>query len=311
MKKFQRSFVSLLSALSFAVLSVTGILAFARPFSIGVVGLHSLMGFVFIGLIALHVANNLNHLSRYVRSKVVWLTLAIVIGLTSLFLWQPGPIRSVLALSQNLGPTINQFEMNDDGLVYHYSPAEHYKLALTVRAGKSYDVNRPPHVAIWLENASFYHIKTLHEPSDSIAGRIALPFWDFKVRGWEEAKRKATESGQKLQQPPAADGVSGATRNSSFDPADYILPADPDNPMPYRLLIEIDQPGDEQPSLVYSVEVDNADPRTFQLLDLVGYPKREGDDEDGKEVWALYFADEHVDSAIGLIDSVLLTIDRN
>ncbi len=38
-KKHQRSFVSLL--------------AFVRPFSIGVVGLHTLMGFVFVGLIAL------------------------------------------------------------------------------------------------------------------------------------------------------------------------------------------------------------------------------------------------------------------
>ena len=42
MKKHQRSFVSLLTALSFIVLAVTGILAFARPFSIGVVGLHAL-----------------------------------------------------------------------------------------------------------------------------------------------------------------------------------------------------------------------------------------------------------------------------
>ena len=81
--------------------------------------------------------------------------------------------------------------------------------------------------------------------------------------------------------------------------------------MPYRLLIEIDQPDDDQPSLVYSVEVDNADPRAFQLLDLVGYPKREENDENGKEVWALYFVDERIDSALGLIDSALLTIDRN
>ena len=74
-KKHQRSFVSLLTALSFVVLAVTGILAFVRPFSVGIVGLHALMGFVFVGLIALHVANNLNHLSQYVRSKVLWLTL--------------------------------------------------------------------------------------------------------------------------------------------------------------------------------------------------------------------------------------------
>ena len=311
MKKHQRSFVSLLTALSFVVLAVTGILAFARPFSIGVVGLHALMGFVFVGLIALHVANNLNHLSQYVRSKVLWLTLAITVGLTGLFLWQPGPIRSILALSQNLGPATDQFEMKDDGLVYHYAPAEHYKLALTIRAGKTFDVKTPPRVAIWLENASFFHIKTLHEPNDLKAGRAALPYWDFKVRGWEEAKRKAAESGKDLKEQQEVDGVSGATQNSSFDPADYILPADPNNPMPYRLLIEIDQPDDDQPSLVYSVDIDNAAPQAFQLLDLVGYPKQEENDKDGKEVWSLYFVDERFSSALKLIDSALLTIDRN
>ena len=77
-----------------------------------------------------------------------------------------------------------------------------------------------------------------------------------------------------------------------------------------RCLIEINQPDDSQPSLVYSVEIDNADPRAFQLLDLVGYPKREPDDENGKETWALYFVDERFDSALTLINSALLTIDR-
>ena len=311
MKKQQRSFISLLTALSFVVLAVTGILAFVTPFSIRVVGLHALMGFVFVGLIAFHVANNLNHLSRYVRSKALWLTLAITAGLTGLFLWQPYPIRSILELSQNLGPATDQFEMKDDGLIYHYSPAEHYKMALTIRAGTAFDVNTPPHVAIWLENASFYHIKTLHEPNDLKAGRAALPYWDFKVRGWEEAKRKAAESGKALNEQQEVDGVSGATRNSSFDPVDYILPADPDNPMPYRLLIEIDQPDDNQPSLVYSVEIDNADPHAFQLLDLIGYPKLEEKDKNGMEVWSLYFVDERFGSALELIDSALLTIDRN
>lgn len=311
MKKLQRSFVSLLTALSFVVLAVTGTLAFVRPFSIQVVGLHALMGFVFVGVVGLHVANNFGHLSRYMRTKVLWATLAITVGLTGLFLWQPDPVRSILVLSQNLGPAIDQFEMKEDGLVYHYSPAAHYKMALTIRAGKTFDVKMPPHVAIWLENASFYHIKTLHEPDNLKAGRAALPYWDFKVLGWEEAKLKATESGEDLKEQQEVDGVSGATRNSSFDPADYILPADPDNPMPYRLLIEIDQPGDDQPSLVYSVEIDNADPHAFQLLDLVGYPKQEENDKDGKEVWSLYFVDERFSSALELIDSALLTIDRS
>ena len=143
MKERNRSFVSLLTALSFVVLAVTGILAFVRPFSIQVVGLHALLGFVFVGVIALHVVNNFTHLSRYMRTKVVWVTLAITVGLTALFLWQPEPIRRILSLSQNLGPALDRFEMKDDGLVYHYSPAPHYKMALTIRAGKAFDAKAP------------------------------------------------------------------------------------------------------------------------------------------------------------------------
>ncbi len=307
----KRSFVSLLTALSFTVLSVTGVLAFLRPFSIRIVGLHALIGFVFVALIALHLFNNQGHLKRYLRSKMLWGTLGIVSGLTALFLWQPGPVRSVLGLSQNLGPALDRFEMSADGLTYNYSPSPNYKMALTIRAGEAFDSEDPPHIAIWLENASFYHIKTLHEPTDSAHGRSALPYWDFKLRGWEEAKRKAMESGKNLTEELDVDGISGATQNSSFDPADYILPADPEDPMPYRLLIEIDQPDDDQPSLVYAVEIDNADPRAFQLLELVGYPKREENDKEGKEVWALYFVDERFTSALKLINSGLLTIDRD
>ena len=44
------------------------------------------------------------------------------------------------------------------------------------------------------------------------------------------------------------------------------------------------------------------------VLELVGYPKREG--EDGKEACALFYVDESVGSALELIDSALLVIDR-
>lgn len=307
----KRSFVTLLTAFSFVVLSATGILAFARPFSLQVVGLHALMGFVFLGLVALHLTNNLGRFSRYFRNRRAGVTLALVLGLTVLFFWQPGPIRSVLGLSANLGPALDRFELRDDGLVYRYSPAPEYKLVVEIRAGDTFDAEKAPHFAIWLENASFYHIKTLHEPQEAIPGRATLPYWDFKRRGWEEAKQKAEESGQELADRLEVDAITEPTQNSSFDPADYILPADPENPMPYRLLLEIDQPGDDQPSLVYAVDIDNLDPRTFQLLDLVGYPKREETGADGEESWSLYYIDETFTTALDLIDSALLTIERN
>ena len=299
-----RSFVSLLTAGSFLVLAATGILAFVLPFSIRIVGLHALLGFVFIGLVALHAFNNQQPLQRYLKSRTLWSATAILGALTLLFLWQPAPVRALLGLSRNLGPAIDRFEVSDKGLRYTYAPSPNYQLQLAVRAGRAFDPKAPPHFAIWLENASHYHIKTLHLPTE--AARESLPYWVFKRRGWEEAKRKAEGN---LEDAANLGGVSSATRNSSFDPADYILPADPDVSMPYRLLIEIDQPDDGQTSLVYAVEIDNAEPYVFQLLELVGYPKRE-DEADGKEAWSLYYVDDRFTSALHLIDSALLTIER-
>ena len=65
------------------------------------------------------------------------------------------------------------------------------------------------------------------------------------------------------------------------------------------------------PSLVHAVEIDYADPCAFQLLDLVGYSKHEENNKNSKEVWSLYFVGERIDSALVVIVSAWLKIDRN
>lgn len=295
----RRRSVSLLTALTFLVLAITGTLAFIQPFSIGIIGLHSLMGFIFIALIALHVVNNSRPLTSYLHSKILWATLAVTAVLTALFWWQPAPVKTILSWSGNLGPAMERFEMSEDDIVFHYSPSPDYKMRLNVRTGPSYHSNSAPHVAIWLENQGGYHIKTLLTPT----AIDELPYWKFKHAGWEKAKREAEELGE-------VDAVTSPTPNGSFDPADYILPADSKDSTPYSLILEINQPGDNQASLVFSVEIDNSLPRTYQLLELRGYPKREQDDEMGKETWGLYYVDESFTTALDLIDSALLTIER-
>ena len=294
----------MLIMLTFLVMSATGALAFFRPFSIKVVGLHALMGFVFMAFIMVHILNNSRQLRGYLKSPKIWLIIAVIVGLSALFFYQPAPVKVVLGLSQNLGPALDRFEVKEDGMVYQYAPSDDYRMELTVKNGSNFDLEGPPKIAIWLENQGDYHIKTLLGP-DEISDD--LPYWSFKRKGWEKAKEEA-------QKDDKIDAVSTPTPNGSFDPADYILPADPDTSTPYKLLIEINQTGDahgdyvDQPSLVYSVEIDNLSPVTFQILDLVGYPKRE--DENGEEAWGLYFVDESFGSALQLVDSALLRIDR-
>lgn len=294
-----RRLVTLSTALSFLVLSVTGVLAFVQPFHLGVIGLHALIGFVFVGLIVLHVLNNSRPMVSYLKSRALWVTLTVVAGLTALFWWQPAPVRVVLGLSGNLGPALERFEMSEHGMVFDYSPSPQYRMRLTVVPGPAYRVENPPQVAIWLENQGGYHIKTLLEPQSA----QETPYWGFKRAGWEKAKQEAEKLGD-------VDAVSSPTPNGSFDPADYILPAESKETTPYSVLLEINQTGDEEPSLVYAVEVDNSLPKTFQLLELRGYPKREEDDENGKERWELYYVDESFKSSLDLIDSALLRIER-
>jgi len=294
-----RPAVTLLTAMTFLVLATSGVVAFVLPFSLSVVGLHALTGFVFIAIVGLHATNNRRPLVRYLRRPVAWGALGVTAAISILFWQQPAAVRAVLGLSGNLGPAMERFEFGNDSMVFDYVPSPDYKMRLTVKPGPTSREAAPPHLAIWLENQGGYHIKTLLAPEAA----AELPYWAFKHAGWEQAKRKAEELA-------SVDAVTAPTPAGSFDPRDYILPRDAKDSTPYSLLLEIDQPGDDQPSLVYAVSIDNTLPRTFQLLELKGYPKREPDDETGKETWGLYYVDATIGSVIELIDSGLLAIER-
>ena len=293
-------------------MAVTGVIAFIQPFSIEIIGLHALTGFLFIGVVVGHIFNNSVALKKYIKSPVVLAVIGTTVATTALFYYQPTPIKKILGLSGNLGPAIDLFEMDEKGMTYRYTPDPGYKMLVDLRTGPAFDLKNPPRLAVWLENQSLYHIKTLYV-SDTPDNREQLPYWAFKVKGWEKAQEEAKAKNLSLED--SVDAVSEATANGSFDPADYILPTEQNASMPYRVLIEVNQPNDpsskleDQPSLVYEVEVDNYDPYTFQLLELVGYPVLEEKEE--KEEWYLSYADESIESAFEIVDSVLLQIDRS
>jgi len=290
-------------------MALSGIYAFSQPFSIEIIGLHALSGFVFIGVVTGHILNNIVPLKKYFKhSTAIAVGLAVAL-ITALFYYQPPPIKAFLGLSGNLGPALDMFELDEKGLTYQYSPDPGYKLLLDVRTGPSYDPQNPPHLAIWLENQSLYHIKTLYS-SDLSDTHKQLPYWAFKVKGWEKAKQEAEE--KQLSLGESIDAISEATANGSFDPSDYILPRDQNSSMPYRVMLEINQPNDpssklnDQPSLVYEVEVDNFDPRTFQLMELIGYPEFDQENDE----WYLGYVDQRIESAFEIVDSALLQIER-
>lgn len=282
-------------------MAISGLLAFFQPFSILVTGLHALMGFVFMGLIVAHVKQNSIRMGKSLNSKYFLFSLGLVLSLVALFSFQPPFIKSILGLSHNVGAALDRFEMSEDGLIYQYSPAKNFKLKLEVRQGKNYDSQKLPEIAIWLENKSFYHIKTLYTPEEM----WGLPYWAWKVEEYEKAKNESAE-----KEDDEIDGLSSATPNSSFDPKDYILPER--NKEPFYLMIEVNQNNDknehyeDQPSILYRVEIDNKFPKAFQTLDLQGYSKYEAEEK----AWNAYYPDGTLTTSLHIIDSALLTIER-
>jgi hypothetical protein len=314
----KRHWVSTLIAMLFVTMVVTGVMGFFLPFNLLTVSVHSLVGFLFIASIALHIKNNYKALRYCFTKRSAALLMVFVIALVTVILMQPRPVTAIIGLSSNVGPDPGRFELDGERMLYRYDPAPHYRMLLEVMGGSAYNVNDPPFVAIWIENQSGYHIKSLYH-DDREDYQAQLPYWHHKRSEYLKYKAEHEAKSEAQQQAEASDEVdalSSATENNSFDPADYIVPKDPERESPYRVMIEVNQPGDgnedhaDQPALVYSVEVDNRDPRTFQVLEIVGYPFKEVD-EDGQAQWSLYFVDETITNARDLLDSALLRIARS
>ena len=297
----------------FLTMAITGIMGFFLPFNLLTVSVHSLVGFLFIAAITLHLKNNFRQIRGYFSKPSAIMLLLFVIGLITIILLQPKPVKAIIGLSKNLGPELDRFEHAGNRLIYRYVPAPHYRMELQVMGGSAFDPQNPPQIAIWIENRSGYHIKSLHHTSDQDPQQ-PLPYWHYKRSEYLKYKQRHEEMDE-AERSAEIDAMSSATENESFDPADYIIPEDPKREAPYRVMIEINQADDsndhhgDQPSLVYSVEIDNRDPRAFQVLDIVGYPKSEI--EDGETTWSLHYADETLTTARDLLDSALLSINRS
>ena len=157
----KRRIVSLFNALLFGVMAVSGIIAFIQPFSITTIGLHALTGFLFIGVVVGHIINNSVPLKKYFKNRAALVVGLAVASSTTVFIYQPAPIKKILGLSGNLGPALDLFKMDDKGMTYRYTPDSGYKMLIDLRTGPAFDLKDPPRLAVWLENQSLYHIKTL------------------------------------------------------------------------------------------------------------------------------------------------------
>ncbi|MCM8530885.1 MAG: hypothetical protein NE330_06975, partial [Lentisphaeraceae bacterium] len=221
----QRKLVSLLVLMIFIVISVSGILAFFLPFSITIIGLHSLLGFLFLLIIGAHLYNNWRSLKTYLKSKSALACLIFISILSYTIILQPTPVKAMLRLSKNTGAALDKFSFSKSGISYSYSPDDSYKMKLSIQPTKTFQENL--NLAIWIENQSSFHIETLYSSQSNESS--ALPYWSWKRSEFLRAKEEAETNKEDI------DAISGATPNESFLAKDYILP----NDQQYTILIEV------------------------------------------------------------------------
>ena len=300
-----RTIVSLTLLLAVGVVTVTGVIAFLRPFSLLIVSLHVVFGLAFALATLWHIKNNFPHLRRYAKSKAIVFCTAAAVGLAAVVVGQIPPVRALMRLSPNTGAAAIEVVDEAEQLRFDYAPADDYRLRLDIQKGSEFPPTSPC-LAIWLENESAYHIHTLYTTDGDNLAEM-LPYWSCKRREWFKAKEKFDS-----RRAEGLDGFSGATRNDSFDPRDYVLAENGR----YSLMVEINASGDAnerfpdadvgQPSLIYAVEIVNSEPAHFQVLSRFGIPEQ----TEGEVPWQIGYDLSGLTTALKLIDSALVRIDR-
>lgn len=64
-----RVWVSLILAVSFIVLSISGLLSFFLPYNRTIATIHTVFGFLFFLSVAPHIWNNFRNLKSYIRER--------------------------------------------------------------------------------------------------------------------------------------------------------------------------------------------------------------------------------------------------
>jgi uncharacterized protein YhhL (DUF1145 family) len=281
---------------SFSALSVTGVLAYLRPFSITVTQIHIIAGFVTLVLVLMHLLARLpyfkNRISKGKQGASLRLQV-ILFGSVFGFLVY-GSVSSMPPASWLID---NSYEhrnssqiVRSSSLVGFEDPAPHRKWivrqsqddngsGLSIYLSFQEELNPMPSIAVWAESTTGSMIETLFLEQSLAYSEV--PLWeDYKTQRshilplWRH--RYTLLSG--IKPSGEVDAVSGATESHSFALDPYLEKGRGNE---FILCVEINAPGDisesfddpvlGEPSLLYTclIEVDRGDP--YYLFDITGH----------------------------------------
>ena len=281
---------------SFSALSVTGVLAYLRPFSITVTQIHIISGFVTLVLVLMHLLARLPYFKNRITkgSQGASLRLQVILFGSVFGFLVYGSVSSIPPSSWLID---NSYEhrnssqiVRSSSLVGFEEPAQHRKWivrksqddkgsGLSIYLSFQEELNPMPSIAVWAESTTGSMIETLFLEQSLAYSEV--PLWeDYKTQRshilplWRH--RYTLLSG--IKPSGEVDAVSGATESHQFALDPYFEKGKGNE---FILCVEINAPEDitekfsdpilGQPSLLYTslIDVDREDP--YYLFELTGH----------------------------------------
>jgi uncharacterized protein YhhL (DUF1145 family) len=281
---------------SFSALSVTGVLAYLRPFSITVTQIHIIAGFVTLVLVLMHMLARLPYFKNRISKgrQGASLRIQVILFGTVFGFLVYGSVSSIPPSSWLIN---NSYEhrnssqiVRSSSLVGFEEPAPYRKWivrgsqddngsGLSIYLSFQEELNPMPSIAVWAESTTGSMIETLFLEQSLAYSEV--PLWeDYKTQRshilplWRH--RYTLLSG--IKPSGEVDAVSGATESHQFALDPYFEKGKGNE---FILCVEINAPEDitekfsdpilGQPSLLYTslIDVDREDP--YYLFELTGH----------------------------------------
>jgi uncharacterized protein YhhL (DUF1145 family) len=315
---------------SFSALSVTGVLAYLRPFSITVTQIHIIAGFVTLVLVLMHMLARLPYFKNRISKgrQGASLRIQVILFGTVFGFLVYGSVSSIPPSSWLIN---NSYEhrnssqiVRSSSLVGFEEPAPYRKWivrgsqddngsGLSIYLSFQEELNPMPSIAVWAESTTGSMIETLFLEQSLAYSEV--PLWeDYKTQRshilplWRH--RYTLLSG--IKPSGEVDAVSGATESHQFALDPYFEKGKGNE---FILCVEINAPEDitekfsdpilGQPSLLYTslIDVDREDP--YYLFELTGHGGG-----DALETGNVQYDLDIIDSGKGMKDLFLAKLEK-
>ena len=307
-----RKVVSLSIAISFVVLSSTGVLSYFYDYSRVLASIHTIFGFIFSLGIVLHIVNNWKPISAYPNLKNI-IPLGIVGALIfSAAYFQFGPVNSFMDLGAKLKAGNSKQVDISTYEVLEMDLRDDLQLSIDLKRAEHY---WHPQMAVWIEDQNGEYVKTIFVSKATaqgifFGGRSKENFKEFDAKPststdyrrvnalpvWSHKRGIKYNDGMYVppRDQPLPDAITGATLQDNFQLLSSMERLDS-----FNLKLEINVAFDDneyyseydfadddvfhngtgqlgQPSIIFNTAIDLNDSQEYYFMDLIGHGHHSG-----------------------------------